>query len=844
VTPASTALTLTLSRAGILVVLLLGAACESRYVQPASARTLVALDDGWKFTLQQGPGAEAEEVGDDDWQNVRLPHTWNAQDGQDGGNDQHRGTGWYRRRLTIPEAERGKRFFLQFDGASLVADVFVNGTHVGQHRGGFARFRFDITASVRLGQSNLIAVRVNNAVAADVPPVSGDFSFFGGLYRQVHLLTTDPIHVDAQDFGSSGVYLTPGEVTGTSAALEVRVKLTNDQRLPRTVSVDAVVVRADQTIATTLRGQQELAPGASTELRLVGRVDQVRLWDGRVDPYLYTAHVELREGGVVRDVVAQRFGFRQIAIDANNGLSLNGRPLGVRGVIRHQDRQDRGWAISAADQQQDVALITEMGANAVRLAHYQHASLFHDLCDEAGVLVWSELGLVNAALPGQDFSANARQQLQELIRQNYNHPSIFVWGLANELVDFNLAAPVPLLTDLNTLAHAEDATRPTTLASHVPEAFPINDQTDLVGFNKYYGWYYGKLDDLGPWADKIHAAYPQRRLALSEYGAGAGAAIHSDTPRAGDHSEEYQALYHEASWRALAARPFLWGSFITFMFDLASDARDEGEQAGRNDKGLVTYDRRTRKDAFYFYKANWSSQPFVHITSRRFEPRLWAAPGDEARVDVRIYSNGARVSLTVNGSPHPGPSAESGQNHVFVFPGVRLEPGVNHLKATATGFPSTEVTVSDTITWTRAETPPQGPPAPPPVALSRPCSTLTADGPRLSFPTPPGPVPETTGGTLLDGDYLLTGGFNLTTITGQGLSKLRVSGSGTRVEVIEKMEPQPARTAAGSFVTAGNTLVRTFTCPGPSTQVQRYTATPTGLVLVSNPNVVSVYTRQ
>jgi beta-galactosidase len=796
-----------------------------------SPREDLLIDDGWRFLRGDAPGAETAGFDDASWTGVQIPHTWNVEDGQDGGNDFRRGISWYRRHLAVPATSAGKRLFLQFDAASVVADVFVNGTHLGQHRGGFATFRFDASAVLHPGEENVIAVKVSNAFVPDVPPLSGDFTIFGGLYRDVHLVAVDPVHIALDDFGSPGIYVTPTKVSAAAADLEVRVKLRNASATARIVEARALVLRADHTVTTTLIGSATLGAGGTGDLTLAGSIDRPHLWNGRRDPYLYNVTVELREGGVVRDLVTVPLGFRSYTVAPAGGFSLNGQPLDLRGVLRHQDREGKGWAVSDADLDEDVEMIAGMGANAVRLIHYQHAQHFYDLCDRAGLAVWTEIGLVNAVTHSDAFTANARQQLTELIRQNYNHPAIFFWGLANELVDFDSAAPFPLLTELNALAHAEDPMRLTTLASHVPESFAINRQTDVVGFNKYYGWYYGALADLGPWADTTHAMYPQRSIALAEYGAGASVKFHSATPKAGDHTEEYQAVYHEVSWKALATRPFLWGKFITFIFDLASDGRNEGDSAGRNDKGLVTYDRKTKKDAYFFYQATWSDSPMVHITGRRFDPRT------EAVTDIKVYANTPTVALTVNGRSL---GEKTSADHVFVWPAVTLQPGANHVEARGT---IDGATISDSVSWTLAEVGDGGPPdGGPPAMLSGPCNDLADDAPAVVFETG-GAIPEMTGGPIVDGTYLLTRAWNFPRAGGAAHVEMRISGGGAIVELAQRGEGGPLQRGAGTMWTAGNYLTRSLTCPGPVTLVDKYTATPATITVQSSQGPVSLFAR-
>lgn len=660
-----------------------------------AARLDLNINEGWKFDRADSAAAASPRFDDATWSSVALPHTWNDLDGQDGGG-YYRGVGWYRRHISLPAEHAGRRIYLQFDGAFLVTDVYVNGSHVGQHRGGFAAFRFDITNAVAAGADNIVAVKVSNAPNPDVPPLQGDFTFFGGLYRDAHLLLVDPLHIDLEDYGSSGVFLTPSAVSAASAALQVQVKLRNSDTIARHLDVRVNVLRSDGTSATTASAAQTLAAGTTGLADLKMKLASPHLWNGVRDPYLYRVEVTLAERGRVIDAVTQPLGLRFFNVDPMAGFSLNGAYLDLHGVNRHQDRFNKGWAISTADQDQDLGIIRELGANAVRLAHYQHSQYFHDLCDKNGLVVWSELAMVNQITAGVAYTANARQQLTELIRQNYNHPSIFVWGLENEVID-NITDPNPLIAELNALSHSEDPTRPTTVAANLGDDNPINWHSDLVGFNKYFGWYYGRPADLGAWADGVHAAYPLGKIAVSEYGAGAGLHDHALPPTAAlpqvGHSEEYQALFHEAYWKALAARRFLWGKFVWQMFDSASDGRDElangADALGINDKGLVTFDRVTKKDAFYWYKANWSVDPFVYITSRRFTERT------NPVTSIKVYSNLASVELRVNGSSL---GAKQSADHIFTWDDVALAAGANQIEARASAGAQTQI---DSVTWTR-----------------------------------------------------------------------------------------------------------------------------------------------
>ena len=661
----------------LLVAVLLVASSGAALATPS--RHSISLDAGWRFLRADAPGAEAPGFDDHAWSRVTLPHTWNAKDGQDGGGDYYRGVGWYRRALSIPRAETGRELYVEFDGANLETTLFVNGHEVGHHAGGYARFRFDVTSVARPGAVNLLAVKVSNAPNPSVPPRSADFTFFGGLYRDARLVSVDAVHLDLDSFGSSGVMSFEEGVTKESATVRVRASVSNADPAPRDadVAVSVRVVTGKDAGKIVGKASAHLAiPARGThEATLPLQIASPHLWDGVRDPYLYALDVEVTSGGHVVDALTEPLGLRTFDFDAAAGFSLNGAPLNLHGVNRHQDRQDKGWALSPRDHDEDMALIRELGANAVRLAHYQHSQYFLDLCDRYGLVVWAEIPVVNSAGTGP-FVDNAKQQLSELIRQSGNHPSIVTWSVANELQrdKSDAGAVEPLITALNALAHQEDPSRPTSLATFYPATDPSAEITDLVGFNRYDGWYVGTIEAFAPGLDVMRARRPQLKIAISEYGAGASPSLHAGTPRKMDHSEEYQLLFHEAYWQALASRPFVWGSFVWNMFDFASDGRKEGDHPGRNDKGLVTYDRKVKKDAFYWFKANWSREPFVHVTGGRFTPR------PKGPTDIKVYSNAEKVRLRVGGAPL---AAQSAPSHIFVWSGVPLKSGANVIEASA-----------------------------------------------------------------------------------------------------------------------------------------------------------------
>lgn len=661
----------------------------------AQPRNMESLNAGWKFIRQDVAGADAADFDDSHWQSVKLPHTWNAFDGQDGGNDYYRGIGWYRRTLTLGPEHAGKRIFVKFDAASTVAHVYVNGAFAGMHKGGFSAFCFDVTPLVRLDTINLIAVKVSNAHDSTVAPLRGDFTIFGGLYRDVHLLVLEPVFISPLDCASSGVYVKQTEVGASRAHLEITTLLCNNTPGTKKATVVATIQDHGGRIVASGRSRVTLPSGIQQESLQNIVLERPRLWNGRHDPYLYRVIVELFDGRQLRDRVVEPLGIRFFRVDAENGFFLNGRPYRLHGVNRHQDRQDKGWAIGKKEFEEDYALIEEIGATTVRLAHYQHAKGFYDLCDRGGMIVWAELGLVDFVSDGRTFEECTRQQLAELIKQNYNHPSIVFWSLFNELIpDKNEDLYGRTVVGLNTLAHQLDPTRLTTMASrsmYDGNEF-INTVTDLVAYNVYKGWYEEMPEDFAAYADSLHSRFPRHRIGIGEYGAGAGTTQHEVPPQkprttARWHPEEWQNVYHEAHWKAMAARPFLWGTYIWNMFDFASDSRLEGELPGRNDKGLVTFDRKIRKDAFFWYKANWNPEPMVHITSRRFSVR---PPG---QTEVKVYSNCDSVSLVLNGDDL---GTKRSDDRMFVWHPVEFKTGENNVRAIGR---KNGKTVIDTCSW-------------------------------------------------------------------------------------------------------------------------------------------------
>jgi beta-galactosidase len=655
----------------------------------AEPRSILSLDDSWQFMRQHVDGAEAVSFDDSSWTTVNLPHTWNALDGFDG--YYYRGTGWYRKHYTVPAGLAGRKLFIKFDGACFSTELYVNGNYVGQHRGAFAAFVFDLTPYLTVGADNVLAVRMNNELDTNGPPLSGDFNMDGGLYRHINLIATDLLHVSLTDYASPGVYLRQTNVSEASADLRITTKVQNDSSASRQATVVANILDGAGQLVQALTSAVTLDAGAGADVVQSTTVANPHLWNGRSDPYLYLVKVQVIDSssGAVVDQVKQPLGFRYYRVDPSQGFFLNGQYLDLHGVSFHQDRAGKGWAISDEDQAEDVSLILEIGATFVRLSHYQHPPKTYELLDASGLVAWSEIPLIDNVTDNSAFLDNAKQQLVEMIRQNYNHPAILFWGMFNEIPDN--ATTQQMVSELVQLAHQEDPTRPTTAASNLGNDATVNYIPDMVGFNQYFGWYYGALSDLGPWADGIHADYPNQAIGLSEFGAGASIDQHQDPPVpivGGEwHPEEYQDLFHEASWQQLQTRPFIWCKSVWNMFDFATYLSNVGDTPGINDKGLITRDRQTRKDAFYWYKANWTSEPVLYITSRRYVDR----PSDT--VNVKVYSNLDAVQLSVNGTVL---GTQTSSNRIFLWAGVQLASGANTIAVTATKDGGS---YADEVTW-------------------------------------------------------------------------------------------------------------------------------------------------
>jgi beta-galactosidase len=691
----------------------------------AQPRQTIDLSTGWKFRFGDAAQTVTTAAFDDNaWEQVSVPHTWNRigeyalTRGPATNNKQ--GVGYYRLSFNAPAAAKNRRQYLDFGAVAIIADVWVNGVHVGQHKGGYSRFRFDVTAAWKPGAANLIVVKADNSKPAigssteHVMPLAGDFFQHGGLYRGVQLIEANDVGIDLLDFGGPGVYVRARSITPGHAEVDLFTNLRNTTKRARklttkaSISLDNIQSPLGKMISTatgtfTLKGNYV----AKTGLGL--GVAAPPLWDTE-NPVQYKMTVELYDGKRLLDRVEQKFSIRSFKFDPDTGFSLNGKPLKLKGVSRHQDRLGKGYALTRKDHAEDMAIIKEMGANSVRHAHYQHADEWADEADKAGMIVWAEVPFVTTpSFTGGEGSpelfANAEQQTRELIRQNYNHPSIMMWSVGNEVdasalfgISKEPVQPLKLLRHIAKIAKEEDPTRPTIFADCCEDVrSPVaglegqaqGEQlagvADMIGYNRYYGWYYPEplkaAEQLAAQMDKFHVKHPTLPISISEYGAGGAIGQHSDNPTAGfvnatgrPQPEEYESWVHEQSWPVIRDRQYIWGSYVWNMFDFASDLRNEGDAVDINTKGLVTMDRKTRKDAFYYYKAQWSNDEFIHLTGKRYVNRAYPI------TDVRAYTNQSKAFLHVNGSALGETPCPSG---ICVWKDVALKSGPNQVTVAA-----------------------------------------------------------------------------------------------------------------------------------------------------------------
>ena len=588
-------------------------------------RNIVNFNHKWAFA--KGVSTVPAEISPE-WEQVNLPHSWNAIDGQDGGNDYFRGTCQYIKRFAKTELPEGQRHYLEIQGANSSADVTLNGKHLAHHDGGYSTWRVDLTDTLQ--EENLLVISVDNSPNEIVYPQMADFTFYGGLYRNVNIIAVPESHFDLDYYGAPGIKVTP-VVAGKDANVEIEVFTTNS--------------KPGHTLHyTVLDAQGEVIADVSTaDTKIHITIENAHLWHGRKDPYLYSVEVQLVEEAQILDTVSTHFGCCYFEVDPEKGFLLNGEAYPLRGVSRHQDRWGIGNALLPEHHEEDMALICEVGATTIRLAHYQHDQYFYDLCDKVGMVIWAEIPYISRHMPtGRE---NTISQMKELICQNYNHPSIVVWGLSNEI---SIAGSNADLLEnhniLNDMCHEMDKTRLTTIAvvSMCSMDDPYLQIPDLVSYNHYFGWYGGDTSMNGPWFDKFHAKYPNIPIGCSEYGCEA-LNWHTSNPFQGDYTEEYQAFYHEELIRQLFSRQYIWATHVWNMFDFGADARAEGGENGQNHKGLMTFDRKYKKDSFYAYKAWLNPEPMIHLCGKRYIDRV------EDVTKVTVYSNQPTVELFANG---------------------------------------------------------------------------------------------------------------------------------------------------------------------------------------------------
>lgn len=638
-------------------------------------RNIINLNEDWRF-IQKDAGLPQSFP--EDWTKIDLPHTWNAVDGHDGNGKYDRGKYWYAKSFATPKQPlSGGKVYVEVLAAGQQATVYVNGTEVTYHEGGYSIFRADITDVCKEEGENLLVIACSNEYKDSVYPQSADFTFYGGLYRGVNLISVPETHFDLDFYGGPGIKVTPRPCDCGGAAFEIESWVTNPDEnftvLYSIVDVDGIEVAG------------AARPADDTKVTIY--VPDAEKWD--IDnPYLYQVTATLQRRNEAYDEVCTHVGVRSFSCDPEKGFILNGVETPLRGVSRHQDRLYKGNALTREDHYEDAVIIKELGANTIRLAHYQHAQDFYDACDYLGFIVWAEIPFISVFNKDPDAHQNCISQMRELIIQNYNHPSICFWGVSNEILIGGISDKlVENHKELNALCKELDPTRLTTIA-HVtmtPIDSPMHGITDVESYNHYFGWYGGRMEDNGPWMDNFHKVHPEICLGLSEYGCEGIITYHGPNPACKDYSEEYQALYHECLAKMLDERPWIWSSHVWNMFDFGCAARDEGGVAGRNNKGLVTIDRKTKKDSYYVYQAYWTKEPMVHLCGRRYAQRA----GETTQ--IRVYSNQPTVTLYLNGEKVEEQSAEK----VFVFE-VALKDGFNTVVADADG-------IKDSITLEKVE---------------------------------------------------------------------------------------------------------------------------------------------
>ena len=663
------------SLASILLACLLGSICK------AEAREVTPFNNGWEFKKGPFPTDAMQTAArwNADWEQVNVPHTWNADDMQKKTNSFYAGVAYYRKHYVFPESLEGKRLFLRFGGVGACAEVYVNGYLVGTHKGAYSAFVCEIGSQVRLGEENEIVVKADNAARPDVIPVNHAlFGVYGGIYRPVWLIVTEPCNIVVNDCASPGVYITQKNVSKQSADVSVRVKLDNATLAPAALELENAIYTREGKLVKVHRQSFELTPQGVQNYVSDFKISHPHLWQGREDPYLYKVVSRLKQDGQVIDEVIQPLGLRKYEAVAGKGFFLNGKKYPMYGVTRHQDWWGMGSALTNREHDFDLEQIMEVGATTVRFAHYQQSDYIYSRCDTLGLIIWAEIPFVNR-VTGQEWD-NVHQQMRELIRQSFNHPSIYVWGIHNEVYHPH-GYTAALTQSVHDLCKLEDPDRYTVAVNGYGHAeHPVNGNTDIQGMNRYFGWYEKKIQDIKPWIEKMEKEYPWQRLMLTEYGADAN--IEHQTELLGDalnwgsdfYPETFQTKTHEYQCGVISQHPYILASYLWNMFDFAVPQWKRGGVDARNMKGLITFDRKIRKDAFYWYKANWSKEPVLYLTQRRNTER------ERRETSVTVYSNLGTPRVFLNGRELDG--VRKGYTDVhYIFDQVTLAEGRNVLRA-------------------------------------------------------------------------------------------------------------------------------------------------------------------
>ncbi|GHT62929.1 beta-galactosidase [Bacteroidia bacterium] len=644
-------------------------------ILPGFARKNLPFNDGWSFKKAENlPGTMNE-----DWQPVKIPHTWNAEDMQTKKNIFYAGEAYYKKTYTPDRSLSGKRVFLRFEGVAAEAEVYINGTLAGNHKGGYSAFAIEITGLLKYGQENEILVKADNASKPDIIPVNHTlFGVYGGMYRPVELIVTENLNITVTDYASPGIYISQKNVTGKSAGISVKIKLENKNHDAKDALLVTTLYEADGKIKSKQDTRITVLPQGRQSFTQNFTVKNPHLWQGLEDPYLYKLVTQLIADGKMIDEVVQPLGIRHFELKTADGMYLNGKKVPMYGVCRHQDWWELGSALTDEQHDTDLAIIKEIGATTIRFAHYQQAERIYAKCDSIGFIVWAEIPFVNRVSTQE--AGNAKQQLTELIRQNYNHPCIYVWGLHNEVyTPYNYT--VALTSDLNDWAKTEDPDRYTVSVSgysKVDQASNLN--ADIQGINHYFGWYNGEISDVEKWIKGMEKDFPDYKVIFSEYGAEAN--VNQQEEVVGEfgryfsqfYPETFSTKFHEIQWGFISGHPYLLASYVWNTFDFATPVNTQGGVEARNMKGLVTFDRKIKKDPFYWYKANWSKEPVLYLTQRR------AAQRENKTTSVTVYSNIGIPRLFVNGTEITGFKKGTTAVH-YIFNNVELNQGKNRVEA-------------------------------------------------------------------------------------------------------------------------------------------------------------------